>query len=92
MIVEAQWGVSGWSQNSTIQQGEGMESGGWKSMGNVMDKRLENGIGHVHSWHILAGQIHEGQSWDRDRTLWSLDLLQPFVVARAQPFHLVPRQ
>lgn len=49
MIVEAQWGVSGWSQNSTIQQGEGMESGGWKSMGNVMDKRLENGIGHVHS-------------------------------------------
>lgn len=44
------------------------ESGGWKSMANVRDKRLENGIGHVHSWHILAGQIHEGQSWDRDRS------------------------
>lgn len=25
------------------------KNGGWKTMGNVRDKRFENGIGHVHS-------------------------------------------
>lgn len=87
MIVEAV-GVRGRSQNSTKQHGQGMERVG---AGRVYGKCQGQ---EAWEWNrsstfltccILAGQIHEGQSWDRDRTLSETGprLPLPFVVVGA---------